>query len=188
MKILKNERHKLEIVFPCSVPVANCIRRMLLSDVETWAVDRVIVQTNTSSMEDELLAHRLSLLPITAPLDLPASKLHFRAQVQCDVRTLHVENTHFALEGGAGASDVQFGHGEMVVCELHRGGELDVIATAIRGTGVQHAKWSAVTRATFEPVAEGMHFKIETAENVTAEGAFLQALAQLSRRLDRCCV
>eukprot|EP00741_Cyanophora_paradoxa_P015075 tig00020848_g14546.t1 len=47
-------------------PIANAIRRILLSEIPTMAIEKVWMQNNTSIIPDEILAHRLGLIPIMA--------------------------------------------------------------------------------------------------------------------------
>eukprot|EP00768_Dysnectes_brevis_P007464 gnl/Dysnectes_brevis/6314_a9706_436.p1 GENE.gnl/Dysnectes_brevis/6314_a9706_436~~gnl/Dysnectes_brevis/6314_a9706_436.p1 ORF type:complete len:375 (+),score=145.64 gnl/Dysnectes_brevis/6314_a9706_436:88-1212(+) len=44
----------------------NALRRVILADVPTLAVDRVTFVTNTSVFTEQMLAHRLGMVPITA--------------------------------------------------------------------------------------------------------------------------
>ncbi|XP_014667921.1 PREDICTED: DNA-directed RNA polymerases I and III subunit RPAC1-like [Priapulus caudatus] len=46
--------------------IANAFRRILLSEVPTVAVEKVFIYNNTSIIQDEVLAHRLGLIPICA--------------------------------------------------------------------------------------------------------------------------
>lgn len=46
--------------------VPNALRRILLSDIPTMAFDRVFMFNNTSIIQDEVLAHRLGLIPLKA--------------------------------------------------------------------------------------------------------------------------
>ena len=46
--------------------IANALRRILLSDIPSMAIEKVHMYQNTSIMQDEVLAHRLGLLPLTA--------------------------------------------------------------------------------------------------------------------------
>jgi hypothetical protein len=46
--------------------VANAFRRILLSEVPVMAIERVLIFQNTSVIQDEVLAHRLGLIPIKA--------------------------------------------------------------------------------------------------------------------------
>ena len=46
--------------------IANAFRRILLSEVPTMAIEKVFIYNNTSIIQDEVLAHRLGLIPIKA--------------------------------------------------------------------------------------------------------------------------
>lgn len=46
--------------------IANALRRVLLAEVPTMAIETVYIQNNTSIIQDEILAHRLGLIPIKA--------------------------------------------------------------------------------------------------------------------------
>ena len=56
-----------ELVFDVSgidASVANALRRIMLSEVPTMAIEQVYIQMNSSIIHDEVLAHRLGLVPI----------------------------------------------------------------------------------------------------------------------------
>jgi len=46
--------------------IANAFRRILIAEVPTMAIETVFVFNNTSVIQDEVLAHRLGLIPIKA--------------------------------------------------------------------------------------------------------------------------
>uniref|UniRef100_A0A8C7YQ75 RNA polymerase I and III subunit C n=1 Tax=Oryzias sinensis TaxID=183150 RepID=A0A8C7YQ75_9TELE len=46
--------------------IANAFRRILLAEVPTMAIEKVFIYNNTSIVQDEVLAHRLGLVPIKA--------------------------------------------------------------------------------------------------------------------------
>ena len=48
----------------CDTSFANALRRILLSEVPTVAIENVYMWNNTSIIHDEVLAHRLGLIPI----------------------------------------------------------------------------------------------------------------------------
>jgi DNA-directed RNA polymerase I and III subunit RPAC1 len=47
-------------------PFANALRRILLAEVPSMAIEKVFMYLNTSLIQDEILAHRLGLIPIKA--------------------------------------------------------------------------------------------------------------------------
>mmetsp|Transcript_5010 Transcript_5010/g.18184 ORF Transcript_5010/g.18184 Transcript_5010/m.18184 type:complete len:353 (-) Transcript_5010:806-1864(-) len=46
--------------------IANALRRILISEVPTMAIEHVYIVNNTSIIQDEVLSHRLGLVPIRA--------------------------------------------------------------------------------------------------------------------------
>lgn len=77
--MLRADDKSLEIElrgFPLSM--ANALRRHLINEVPTMAVEEVMVIENTSSVYNEVLAHRISLIPFRTDLD------HFVLPEECN--------------------------------------------------------------------------------------------------------
>lgn len=56
-----------ELVFDMvgvDAPIANALRRILLSEVPSVALETIFINKNTSIIQDEVLAHRLGLIPL----------------------------------------------------------------------------------------------------------------------------
>ena len=69
LKITIQERSDERIVFDLigtTAPIANAMRRIMLEEVPTMAIEQVDMYQNTSLLGDEILAHRLGLIPIKA--------------------------------------------------------------------------------------------------------------------------
>ncbi|MCJ1482394.1 DNA-directed RNA polymerases I and III subunit RPAC1 [Schaereria dolodes] len=49
--------------------IANAFRRILLAEIPTLAIEHVFVKNNTCIVQDEVLAHRLGLVPLTGNLE-----------------------------------------------------------------------------------------------------------------------
>ncbi|CCW60788.1 unnamed protein product [Phytomonas sp. EM1] len=53
-----------------SPPIANLFRRVITTEVPTLAFDRVLLYENDGVVLDELLSHRLGLVPVAGPVSL----------------------------------------------------------------------------------------------------------------------
>lgn len=80
----------------CLPSIANAFRRMMISEVPSMAIEKVYMMNNTSIIQDEVLAHRLGLIPLKADPRLFGEKsddagdegtdqdtLEFKLKVKC---------------------------------------------------------------------------------------------------------
>ena len=57
--VKKNETEKIEFDFVGLDPaIYNTLRRIMLAEVPSMAIERVLIYNNTSLIQDEVLAHR----------------------------------------------------------------------------------------------------------------------------------
>lgn len=63
-----------------SLAYANSLRRIMLEDVPTMAIEFVKIRENTSPLHDELLAHRLGLIPLASN---SADSFNFNSECSC---------------------------------------------------------------------------------------------------------
>ncbi|KAM9315793.1 DNA-directed RNA polymerases I and III subunit RPAC1 [Gastrophryne carolinensis] len=65
--VIRMEEDTLEFdMVGIDAALANAFRRILLAEVPTMAVEKAYIYKNTSIIQDEILAHRLGLIPIRA--------------------------------------------------------------------------------------------------------------------------
>ncbi|XP_054153930.1 DNA-directed RNA polymerases I and III subunit RPAC1-like [Oppia nitens] len=67
IKIIDIKDNEIEFdIIGVNCSLANALRRILLAEVPTMAIEKVFINNNTSIFQDEFLAHRLGLIPIKA--------------------------------------------------------------------------------------------------------------------------
>lgn len=67
VKFIKKNDMELEFdIIGVDASIANAFRRILLSEVPSMAFEKVYIYNNTSIIQDEVLAHRLGLIPLKA--------------------------------------------------------------------------------------------------------------------------
>jgi len=67
IKILELSKYSIKFeLYNCDLSIANALRRIMISEIPTMAIDLVEIKQNTSALHDEFLAHRLGLIPLTS--------------------------------------------------------------------------------------------------------------------------
>lgn len=128
---------------------ANAIRRAVIEEVPTLAIEDVEIKENSSALYDEMLALRLGLLPIKTDLKSYEAKEDCPCGgagcAQCEL----VLTLKASKKGIVYASDMESKDpkclpvtGEMPVIMLLAKQKVELQAVAVLGTGKKHAKWS----------------------------------------------
>ncbi len=152
---IKEERKKNKLVFLMKEGdevFANTIRRLILEEVPTLAVEDVEIKDNSSALYDEMVALRLGLIPIKTDL----KSYVFREQCKCEMAGCAQCSLTIILKAGkkgyvyaeeATSMDPKctFVYPAMPVVKLLARQRLDVTLTAVLGRGKNHAKWSPGT-------------------------------------------
>lgn len=129
---------------------ANALRRIAMNEVPTLAIDVVDFSANDSVLYDEILAHRLGLIPLLfdgKALSLPEDcKCEGKGCSQCQVVLVLDKKGPcivYAKDFKSTDKSVQPVFPDTPIVELFEGQKLKSDATAVLGLGKNHAKWQA---------------------------------------------
>jgi DNA-directed RNA polymerase subunit D len=129
----------------------NSLRRVMLAELPKLAIDDVIIYDNTSALFDEIISHRLGLIPIPTDLQI----LAFRNECKCDGKGCPSCTVRYTLskegEGVVYSGDLQPEHPSYAITEttipiveLTKDQRVILEVEAVLGRGRDHAKWQVV--------------------------------------------
>jgi DNA-directed RNA polymerase subunit D len=151
VQVLNKRGDTLVFVLDGATPAfANALRRIMISEVPTMAVEWVDFHKNSSVLFDEIIAHRLGLIPLT----FDSTKFRKTVECKCDgkgcplceaVFTLEKKGPCIVYSGDLKPSnrDVKPISTNFPIAELIGNQELKFEARARLGTGREHSKWQA---------------------------------------------
>jgi len=177
------------VLSECDLSVANALRRIIIAEVPTIAIDLVEIETNTSVLPDEFIAHRLGLVPLASgrvkefkyTRDCSCMQycekcsVELSLHVRCtedqtrDVSSVELRSAHpdvrpvLEAEGAAAAG--------ILLVKLRKNQEIKIKCIAKKGVGKEHAKWSPTTAVAFEYDPDNVlrHTTFWTEEDVNKE-------------------
>jgi DNA-directed RNA polymerase subunit D len=186
IKDLKIDKDVMEVSFKlenANVHLANALRRIMIAEVPSLAIEWVVITKNESVMYDEFLAHRLAQIPIHADPEkfkfleeYGLTNEDFKAILEEgeiekngkrysleDIKDTYVEftldakgpKTIYAGDLVSNNPEVQPAIKEMPITKLGEDEQLQLRAYAILGQGKVHAKWSPVTVCYYRELDDG---------------------------------
>ncbi len=128
---------------------ANTIRRLMIEEVPVMAIEDVEIRDNSSALYDEILAHRLGLVPLKTDLKsynlLEECTCKGQGCAKCTLKlTLTAKGPGMVYASDLKSKDpkVKPVFLKMPIVELFKDQKLKFEATAVLGKGIDHAKFS----------------------------------------------
>lgn len=131
MQTIEKTSERIILRIPANESLANAIRRSIL-EVPTLAVDEVEIYKNDSALYDEVLAHRIGLIPLKTEKSMSAKTKIALKLSKTGPCTVYASDLN-------GPVDVPFP--KIPITLLVKNHKLELSATAILGTGSEHAKY-----------------------------------------------
>src|SRR5271157_6094181 len=175
---------------------ANAVRRFCISEVPSMAIDDVVILENSSVLYDEILAHRLGMIPIKTDLEryvLP-EKCDCGSPLGCNkCRVLFVleatgkDKVSTVMSGDLVSEDreVRPTSETIPIVKLAQGQTVKLEAYARLGRGKEHAKWQPCTVSVLtDGKTEGTYnLMVESAGGLPARQIVLRAIKLLEEKL-----
>ncbi|MEM0075734.1 MAG: DNA-directed RNA polymerase subunit D [Conexivisphaerales archaeon] len=176
----------------------NSVRRLSLSEVPVLAIDDVIILENTSPVYDEVLAHRLGMIPLVTPVD------RYSLPSECDCNNpsgCPKCRVMIVLDASAGESPRTVYSGELIcpedkdvkpvsdripIVKLAPNQKVKVEAYARMGRGKDHAKWQAANIAVLLEAKNGKgmyELKLETNGSYKASTLLTKSIQLLQKQI-----
>ena len=131
MELIENSNKMLVIRMDANESLANALRRTVV-EVPVLAIDEVEIYKNDSALYDEVLAHRLGLIPLKTESNMTEkTSVEFKLTKKgpCTVYSGDLN----------GSGEVVFDKIPLTI--LGDDGKLELVATAKLGKGLDHAKY-----------------------------------------------
>jgi DNA-directed RNA polymerase subunit D len=146
----KNEGKTSFIIKGITPSIANTLRRTIIEEVPTLAIEDVEIRKNNSIMYDEMIAHRLGLVPLKTDLkgyDLPPQKYEDIEELNAKQHvsfTLKAKGPAIVYSSDLKGKDpaVKPVFPDIPIVKLLKGQSLELEAVAVLGKGKNHSKWS----------------------------------------------
>jgi DNA-directed RNA polymerase subunit D len=170
--ITKQTSNYLEVtIIGASNALVNTLRRIVLSDVETLAIDTIQVIKNTTVLPDEFINHRLALIPILYDLNkIPESATFEFNQTAGSDGTVWDSTLINCVD-----PTVQITK-HVPIVKVNTGQTLHLVAKAKRGTGFMHSKWCPVSKCYYKINPTNTIFIIETIGDINPVALYNKAL------------
>jgi len=157
----KNEKNMRLLIREADVPFMNALRRIVISEVPCMAIDEVVMIENSSILQDEIIAHRLGLIPLKTDLEsynLPEEcpcKSEFgcnlcRVTLTLDVESKNGTKTVYSGELKSENPNIVPVSDKIPIIKLAKEQRLRLEAYARLGKGKNHAKWQPVSMCTYK--------------------------------------
>jgi len=178
LDILEQTEHKLVLVIEgISIEMINALRRIILTEIPVMAIDEVIILKNDSPLYDEIISHRLGLIPLKTDLDVYKLPQECecggfgcplcQVSLTCEI----TNNTNTPLEIYSG--DLKSNDPKIIpvdpyipIVKIDKNNKVIIEAYAILGLAKDHAKWQAVSNVAYKyyPLVEFDENKLKNAE------------------------
>lgn len=170
--------------------IVNSIRRVIIDDVNTFAIEDVEIIKNESPLYDETLSHRLGLVPLSTNLKDYNRKENCKCGgvgcALCEVNfSLKSDGEGYVYSKELKSDDPQITpvDEKIPLTKVFGKKEVDIRAKAVLGSGREHAKW-APAHAYLKENGSGVDLVLELHGQLSSKDTFNSALDILVTKIE----
>lgn len=140
----------------------NALRRVIIAETPSMAIEEVVILENQTPLFDEIIAHRLGLVPLTTNFDTYV----LSSECTCEGAGCHLCQAGFTMEVEAPEDgyiattgdlkpqdpDVVPVSDKIPIAKMAKGQRIVVEAYARLGIGQDHAKWQPVSTMAYKMI------------------------------------
>jgi DNA-directed RNA polymerase subunit D len=162
---------EFEFVANIDSALANAIRRTIISGVPSIVIDTVCIKENDSSLCDEMIAHRLGLIPLKKTTTEPTTEFKIKLE---EVGPKRVYSRDIVFPPGIEAVSP-----DIIILNLGTDECIKLTGSTEEGTAIDqnHAKFSVSCGTAYKKLSDmSFQFRVETTGCISAKDAFLKAI------------
>jgi DNA-directed RNA polymerase subunit D len=196
VKVLEESEEKVSIQLEgVDRSYANAIRRFCISEVPAMAIDDIVILENSSVLYDEILAHRLGMIPLKTDLERyvlpekcdcgnPLGCQKCRVLVVLDASAHDKPRTVVSGDLVSEDRDIRPVSANIPIVKLAAGQSVKLEAYARLGKAKEHAKWQPSTVSVLiDGKTEGTYIlKVESSGSMPAKEIVTKAIEKMGEK------
>src|SRR6266571_1134676 len=175
---------------------ANAVRRFCISEVPSMAIDDIVILENSSVLYDEILSHRLGMIPLKTDLERyvlpekcdcgnPLGCQKCRVLLVLDATSHDKPRTVYSGDLVSEDREIAPISPNIPIVKLAQGQTVKLEAYARLGRGKEHAKWQPATASvlTEGKGEDSFVLRVESSGSLPAKEIVIKAIGILEEKL-----
>jgi DNA-directed RNA polymerase alpha subunit len=169
---------EFDFIANIDVSIANAVRRTIISGIPNIVIDTVCIKENDSTLSDEMISHRLGLIPLKKTTSEPITDFKIKLE-QVGPKRVYSRDIVFSPGIEAVSPDI-------IILNLGPDECIKLVGNTEEGTAIEqnHAKFSVSCGTTYEKLSDNsFKFHCETTGCIGAKDAVSKAIQILKEEL-----
>lgn len=173
---MDNGENELDFAISADTSIVNSIRHVLISGIKSYVIDTVCIKDNSSVLNDEMIAHRLGLIPLKKTGNI----VDYCITLKC-CGPKRVYSGDIVLPDG-----IDVVYKDILLVVLDNGQSIDLDGIVEYGTAKEHdhAKFSISCGTSYQMLNDNkFQFHVETTGSISAKDALLESVDVICNEL-----